>query len=427
MTIFEHERDALAASSVVYDGAECFRSRIILSILSGKPIRIQNIRSDSTKYAQKDYFGTGRHSGVHMIGLTDDEVAFLRLIEAVTNGTSIQINNTGTCVQFKPGAILGGKVKFECPGTSNGSNSNQHLGYYLEMLIPLAPFSKNPFEITLEGVTYMDDDYIFEDDRKPLSVDMLRIVAPLILGQFGIDKHNVKIQIDKRGWAPLGKGSVTFSCPVLSPVSFGPGTPLMMHLNSIQAPIVKDLHTDVKGKIKRIRGIGLGCRISPARLSTRVKNVFGQADVLSDVQVYTDFDHGPSPGLSLSLVAETVSGALYISEGVLKTGETHEDFADRIMNELLNKIVTCHYPGCMMDPSLQWLYFLLITLSSDDVSTVQSSKLTSFSIQFLRDLKKQMGMIFRLKEKPLAHNNDIIMVSIAGVGQGFRNRGIRST
>lgn len=54
------------------------RQRLLLSVLSGRSIRIDNIRSDD----------------VH-VGLRDYEVNLLRLIEKVTNGSSIEINVTG--------------------------------------------------------------------------------------------------------------------------------------------------------------------------------------------------------------------------------------------------------------------------------------------------------------------------------------------
>ena len=54
------------------------RQRILLSVLSGKSLRIDNIRSDD----------------VH-VGLRDYEVNLLRLVEKVTNGSTIEISVTG--------------------------------------------------------------------------------------------------------------------------------------------------------------------------------------------------------------------------------------------------------------------------------------------------------------------------------------------
>jgi RNA 3'-terminal phosphate cyclase-like protein len=54
------------------------RQRLVLSILSGRSIRVDGIRSDD----------------VH-VGLRDYEVNLLRLIEKITNGSTIEISTTG--------------------------------------------------------------------------------------------------------------------------------------------------------------------------------------------------------------------------------------------------------------------------------------------------------------------------------------------
>lgn len=59
------------------------RQRILLSVLSGKSLRIDNIRSDD----------------VH-VGLRDYEVNLLRLVEKVTNGSTIEISVTGMSCPF---------------------------------------------------------------------------------------------------------------------------------------------------------------------------------------------------------------------------------------------------------------------------------------------------------------------------------------
>lgn len=55
------------------------RQRLVLAILSGKSLRVDNIRPDD----------------VH-VGLRDYEINLLRLVEKVTNGSTIEISVTGT-------------------------------------------------------------------------------------------------------------------------------------------------------------------------------------------------------------------------------------------------------------------------------------------------------------------------------------------
>lgn len=62
-----------------FRGAEQFRQRLVLSTLTGRPIRIDGIRTD----AQSP-------------GLQEHEASLLRLLEKITNGCIVEINETGT-------------------------------------------------------------------------------------------------------------------------------------------------------------------------------------------------------------------------------------------------------------------------------------------------------------------------------------------
>lgn len=66
-------------SPIVYeDGSIAFRQKVLLSVVSNRPIRIRNIRSRS------------RNPGV-----TSAEVDFLKLINEISNGTIVKVNDTG--------------------------------------------------------------------------------------------------------------------------------------------------------------------------------------------------------------------------------------------------------------------------------------------------------------------------------------------
>jgi hypothetical protein len=78
--------------------------------------------------------------------IIDYEVSFLRLIEKLTNGTTIEISYTGTTVLLHPGLLPGGTYTHTCP-TSRG------IGYFLEPLVVLGCFGKRALEITLDGIT----------------------------------------------------------------------------------------------------------------------------------------------------------------------------------------------------------------------------------------------------------------------------------
>ena len=57
----------------------------------------------------------------------------------------------GTAILLKPGIILGGVLQHECP-------LSRSIGYFLEPIILLAPFSKKPLGLTLKGITTDEHD-----------------------------------------------------------------------------------------------------------------------------------------------------------------------------------------------------------------------------------------------------------------------------
>ena len=70
----------------------------MLGVLSGKPIRIDKIRSEDQNPGLRGSFS--RQICCNMLNVrlwADYEVSLLRLLERVTNGTIIEISVTGEC------------------------------------------------------------------------------------------------------------------------------------------------------------------------------------------------------------------------------------------------------------------------------------------------------------------------------------------
>lgn len=57
----------------------------------------------------------------------------------------------GTAVLLKPGIISGGRITHECP-------LSRSIGYFLEPVVMLAPFSKKPLQLTIRGITTDEHD-----------------------------------------------------------------------------------------------------------------------------------------------------------------------------------------------------------------------------------------------------------------------------
>lgn len=158
-----------------YEGCALFRQRIVASILSGNTLKVVKIREKDSSPGLQDY-----------------EANFLRFIEKITDGCRVEINETGTSFRFFPGILTGGKISHDC-GTSRS------IGWFVEGILPLSVFCKNPLELTLTGIT---------NDSLDLSVDILKSVTIPLLMNFGIS--NIQMKVKRRGAAP--KGLLSWIC-----------------------------------------------------------------------------------------------------------------------------------------------------------------------------------------------------------------------
>ena len=195
-----------------YSGSNWLRQRLILSTLSGRPIFVSNIRITPE--------GPEKH-----VGLRDYEASLLRLLDKITRGSVVQINETGTALAYRPGVITGGAhLVHECP-------PSRGLGYFLEVLLALAPFGKKALSIVLRGTT---------NHPRDMSVDMIRsCTLHLVNGKFKISEEQAEeatLQVIRRGAYPLGGGEIKFTCPIVK-----------RQLSPVQLT--------EEGMIKRIRGI----------------------------------------------------------------------------------------------------------------------------------------------------------------------------
>jgi RNA 3'-terminal phosphate cyclase-like protein len=390
------------------DGAVQFRQRICMSLLSHRPLLIRNIRAEE----------------IQAPGLRQYEASFLRLMDRMTNGSRIEINNTGTQLRFHPGVLTGGEIEHECPvmdkqalEESNNDTSDdvdagltlsRSIGWFLEGIIPLAPFGKDPLSITLTGIT---DGTSAVDP----SVDYLKSSVLPLMRQFSIgiiDEQDFLTQqapylkVLKRGAAPAGGGRVEFFCPVvkeLKPIDY----------------------TD-PGMFKRVRGNAISCKVVSSSMAARVaysaKGMLHR--LLPDVWIHTDVHSvkkhgcGPSPGLSLVLTAESTTGVVMSAEcclnnaGAATRRELPEDMGTRGAAMLLEEI---RKGGCI-DTGMQSLALLWMCLTPEDVSRIRIGTLSQYTIESMRLFKEALGVEFRVKP-----DHDTKTVLLSCFGTGYRN------
>jgi RNA 3'-terminal phosphate cyclase-like protein len=381
------------------DGTVQFRQRLALSLLVCRPLLLKNIRPDD----------------IESPGLRNYEVSYLRLIDAMTNGSRIEINNTGTQLRFVPGVLTGGEITHHCPtaGEADHADNNadtiltaasRSIGWFLEGILPLAPFGKESLHLHLTGITdgaaHMDP-----------SVDYLQSsVLPLMtLFGIGVDGFDAdvfspqppKIRVERRGAAPLGGGSVEFYCPRVK------------ELKSID-------YTDV-GKFQRVRGTCVSCKVVSSSLAARVAySAKGfLMKLIPDVWIHTDVhtlkQHqcGPSPGLSCVLWATSTTGVVMTAEACrTRAQQLPEDLGVEAAVLLLDEV---RKGGCV-DTGMQSLALLWMLLTPEDVSRIRLGTLSQYTIESLRLFQQVLGTEFKIKA-----DQESKTVVMSCLGTGYRN------
>lgn len=340
-----------------FKGAANFRQRILLATLSLRSIRIDDIRAFDEEPGLRDY-----------------EVSLLRLVDKISNGCVIQINETGTGLRYKPGLLVGGQdygvsIEHECP-------PSRGIGYFIEPLLALAPFAKKKLAIVFTGVT---------NNNKDVSLDVLRTVTLPTMKHVGMTS-GLEIKVLKRGAPPLGGGEVSFTCPVVKELQ-----PFQL-LNP--------------GMIKRVRGVAYTTRCSPQMANRMVESARGILNnLLPDVYIYTDHykgkDSGASAGFALTLVAESTTGCFISAQTSASRDHPDltlpEDVGKHCAKLLLHQVAQ---GGCV-DSTHQSLLLLLMLLGPEDISKIRLGPLTQSSIKCLRLIREFFGVTYRIR--PDAH------------------------
>ncbi|OAV98697.1 18S rRNA biogenesis protein RCL1 [Puccinia triticina 1-1 BBBD Race 1] len=341
--------------TVRFKGHEQLPYRLILSLLSHKPIRIDDIRPDDQDP-----------------GLNEAEVSFLRLIEKLTNGTTVEISYTGTSVLFVPGTLTGGHITHQTPLSSS-------IGYFLTPILAIAPFCKHDLTLILKGITTSTDS---------LSVDVLRVSGLPTLGIWlGEHAGKLELKISKRGHPPEGGGECCFKCPSVKHIKAG-------------------INFTESGRISKIRGIAHSVRVSPQlanRLVASARSILNR--YIPDIYIYTDVyrgaESGKSPGYALTLLGTSTTTALYTAEAVSYPTSTPEDVGVLASRRLLKQISR---GGCI-DQGFEWLGMLFLLLSNQtDIGRIKiGGPFTEALVAWIRDLKSVFGVQFKISpvQRPL--------------------------
>ncbi|KAL8734232.1 MAG: hypothetical protein Q9166_001718 [cf. Caloplaca sp. 2 TL-2023] len=387
---------------------KAFASRLTLATLTGRSIRISQIRPSSPINP----------------GVAPHEISLLRLLEAVTNGSTITISMTGTMVEYRPGLITGsapgsgasgGVIKHEVPaGCTRG------ISYFLIPLCLLAPFSKAPINILFTGPGVITS----ATSEGDISADSVRTAILPLYSKFGI-VNNIELRILRRSNpGPQGKG--------------GAGEVQLVFGHQVRLP--KTLHLLNPGRIKKIRGVAYCTGVPASNNARMIEAARGVLNPMSaDTYVFSDVSSAPyipskdkvtlgnktktGIGFGLSLVAESSTGCLYSADVASPPsgGVPPEDLGQKCAWQLLDTVAA----GGAVSLVAASTVLTLMSMSSEDVGRVQFGKDVISSehiIELARDMKSLGLSEWGFGESTTAQD---IVVSV--VGKGIGNVGRKTT
>ncbi|RMZ75465.1 hypothetical protein DV738_g5446, partial [Chaetothyriales sp. CBS 135597] len=319
---------------VRFTGHQALTSRLVLSTLLGRPIHISGIRPKSPTNP----------------GLQPHEISFLRLLEAVTNGSHIEISYTGTIL------LVDGR-------------NERGLAYFLLPICLLAPFSKAKFNIVFTGEGVITSSV---DKYGDISVDAVRTAVLPLYQKFGIER-DIELRI-------------------------------VQLLFGHQVRLPKTLHLLTPGRVKRVRGVAYATGVSGSNNARSIEAARGVLNrFVTDIYVFSDMGSAalvaaPTKdepgrkrkvglGFGLSLVAESSNGCLFSAdaESPSEGGEPAEEIGRRAAYRLLESVAR---GGCVAVEAAPTV-LTLMAMGSEDVGRVQMGKEVVASenvVQLARDL-----------------------------------------
>lgn len=390
-----------------FTGAKHLVQRLVLATLTGRAVRISQIRSSSHESP----------------GLAAHEVSFLRLLESITNGSHIEFSYTGTTVLYRPGLITGsaaghgasgGVIRHELP-----RECERGVSWFLVPLCLLAPFSKAQVNVLFTGPGVITS----STEHGDVSVDTVRTALLPVYKDFGIER-NLELRVLKRSnTGKEGRG--------------GGGEVQLVFGHQVRLP--KTVHLLNAGRVKRVRGVAYATGVAGANNARLIEAARGVLnDFVPDTYIFSDVSSAPliaAPeknnanakrkngiGFGLSLVAETNTTTLYSADIASPPtgGETPEDLGRKCALQLLEAVEEGGCASRIVAPTM----LTLMAMGSEDVGRITMSKDVVGSevvIQLARDLRVFGMSGWGMRE---GDEEDQMVVSIVGRGVGNVGRKI---
>lgn len=309
-------------------GGQILRSTISLSCVTGRPVRIVNIRRGRPKP-----------------GLKPQHLASVKALARISGADERGAEPGSQEISFAPGPVRAGEYLFEI-GTAGS------VVLLLQAILPPLLFADGPSRVVLTGGTHV-----------PFgpSYDFLREVFFPRLGAIGV---HASCDIERYGFYPRGGGKVTAG---IDPVG-----------------AIRGVDLREKGSVLSVTGRSCVANL-PLSIAERQKDAAVEALAPHSPRIETAAVTAPGKGTFLFLRVETEAGpAGFFALGAV--GKRAEEVGREAAREALAYIES---PGAI-DPRLADQLLLYLALSKE-ASTFTISKVTNHLVTQMHVVRRMLG------------------------------------
>ena len=322
-------------------GGQILRTSVAMSAVTGKPVKIKNIRSKRENPGLRPQHLTAINS-------------VRKICDADLKGCKIMSSE----IEFIPRKISGGRFSIDI-GTAGS------ITLVLQALMIPAMFAEKPLKLRIKGGT---------DVRWSPSIDYLRFVAIPILMKFD---YNARLQLLKRGYYPVGGGLVEIE---IKPIDKLKRIVLNERGRILSVGGISHAHTDLekarvaKRQMKSARSI--------------IFNKLSNMDYDGDMEIEQEYVDADSYGSGITLWIKTENSVIG-SDSLGWKGKRAELVGQEAANNLLREIDSDapldRYMGDQIIPYL--------ALSGGQVRVSEITKHTRTNV----DVMKKFGFDIRIE------------------------------
>ena len=329
---------------ILEGGGQILRISVALSSISGKPLKIFNIRANRSPPGLR---------GQHLNAVK----AVAMLVNAQVEGLKLG----STAISFLPHNIKGGSFNVDV-GTAGSSN------LVLQALMPVAPFAPSNVSVGIRGGT---------NNPKAPPTDYIQMVLLPTIAKMGF-KGSVNLL--RRGFFPKGQGIIKSE--------FRPVKRLM------------PIQLTSSAEVKRLFGLSYSSklpshiveRMAKSAETTLSKKSFKNMNIDLEVLQSNNSKCAVDSGCGIILLAELTSGSILCANSIGKIGKPAEKVGEDAATDLLKQLNS----GAPVDKYLADQIIVYMSLA-DGISKIRTTELTLHTLTCIEISKRVLGTNFSIE------------------------------